>query len=255
MGGDFTADVVEIDWISSINVALNNSVSRPRLRASGTFANVTTPRITRARIARATSDSQYYIQVYVASGVNNNTNGKSLLEIRVGDYVENSQGTIQAMFNAFSGTTTHDWTVDVIPNGVQQHGIHTKPEQPLCAFKSSISTTSDQRYGVTNTILNQGSHLDTGSNSGRFTCPVAGNYKCTFIGYTNYTSGYGYIHLRKNGVTQGHATHWNHAGGTAHTTVGNSFIVNCAAGNYLEFWLLNANSRVQDANITFELIG
>jgi hypothetical protein len=138
---------------------------------------------------------------------------------------------------------------------IDSAGRVTMPYQPLCAFKSSISTTSDQRYGVTNTILNQGGHLDTGSNSGRFTCPVAGNYKCTFIGYTNYTGGYGYIHLRKNGVTQGHATHWNHSGTVVHTTVGNSFIVNCAAGNYLEFWLLNASSRVQDVNITFELIG
>jgi hypothetical protein len=138
---------------------------------------------------------------------------------------------------------------------IDSSGRVTTPYQPLCAFKATVSTNSDQRYGVSNTILNQGSHLDTGSNSGRFTCPVAGNYKCTFVGYTNYTSGYGYIHLRKNGTSQGHPTHWNHAGNAAHTTVGNSFIVNCAAGNYLEFWLLNGNARVQDANITFELIG
>ena len=148
----------------------------------------------------------------------------------------------------YSGSTYKGLKMDT-------YGRVTKPYQPLCAFKSSIGTTNDQRFGVQNTILNQGSHLDTGSNSGRFTCPVAGNYKCTFTGYTNYTSGYGYVHLRKNGVTQAHAIHWNHNGNTIHTTVANTFIVNCAAGNYLEFWLLSANSRVQDANITFELIG
>jgi hypothetical protein len=175
-------------------------------------------------------------------------NGEIISTSSAGDYVVSNRTGGDIHLSADTSFSQAHLTIDEL-------GRVTTPYQPLCAFKSSISTTSDQRYGVTNTILNQGSHLDTGSNSGRFTCPVAGNYKCTFIGYTNYTSGYGYIHLRKNGVTQGHATHWNHAGGTAHTTVGNSFIVNCAAGNYLEFWLLNANSRVQDANITFELIG
>ena len=180
MGGDFTADVVEIDWISSVNTALNNSVSRPRLRASGTFANVTTPRITQARIARATSDSQYYIQVYVASGVNNNTNGKSLLEVRVGDYVENSQGSIQAMFNAFSGTTTHDWTVAVIPNGVQQHGIHTKPEQPsFYAFRQggnyNAASSGWEKVLLDGTRWNTGGHYSTTTQ--RFTAPVDGVYQ------------------------------------------------------------------------------
>ena len=174
--------------------------------------------------------------------------------LRLQNVAQNSAATISCD-GAGTNTDLSFKTANTERMRIDSSGRVTTPYQPLCAFKSSVGTASNQRYGVSNTILNQGSHLDTGSNNGRFTCPVAGNYKCTFVGYTNYTTGYGYIHLRKNGTSQGHPTHWNHAGSAAHTTVGNTFIVNCAAGNYLEFWLLNANSRVQDANITFELIG
>jgi len=174
--------------------------------------------------------------------------------LRLQNVAQNSAATISCD-GAGTNTDLSFKTANTERMRIDSSGRVTTPYQPLCAFKSTVGTASNQRYGVSNTILNQGSHLDTGSNNGRFTCPVAGNYKCTFVGYTNYTTGYGYIHLRKNGTSQGHPTHWNHAGSAAHTTVGNTFIVNCAAGNYLEFWLLNANSRVQDANITFELIG
>ena len=136
---------------------------------------------------------------------------------------------------------------------IDQAGRVTMPYQPVAAFGSTVNNANTQRFGASNVYVNIGGHLDTGSNSGRFTCPVAGNYLCTFSGYTNHSSGYGYVSLRKNGLNQGDAVHWNN-GNQSHSGVTLNTVLNCAAGNYLEYHLFNANSYVQGARITFQLI-
>jgi len=192
LGGDFTADIVTIEWISSVDTALNNSVSQPKLTARGTFAQATSPRITNTRIARDASTGGYFVQVYLSSGLNANTNGKSVLEVHMGEYVENNNSVnVAAMFNLFSGTTSHDWSCAITPNGTTKLGIHTKPEQPAFWVRRSSDQAGYNGNDYTQSVVFNYKIYDTGNNfstsTGLFTAPVTGVY--LFWGGVYATSG------------------------------------------------------------------
>jgi hypothetical protein len=143
--------------------------------------------------------------------------------------------------------------------GIDTYGRVTKPYQPAASFKSSTSTTGTQRFGAVSVGLNNGNYLDTGSNNGRFNCPVTGMYRVTINTSTAYNGHYGWIGIRKNGTLQLDHIHWNKGGTSMHVNPSIQLIIQCTSGDYLEGWYINANSVAQDtinmAMITMELIG
>jgi hypothetical protein len=185
------------------------------------------------------------------------------LEVRVGDYVENSQGSIQAMFNAFSGTTTHDWTVDVIANGVQQHGVHTKPEQPFFhAYPTGqINITSNNQLISFNTaVTNIGNHFNTSNY--RFTCPVDGVYFFSVGIRYNYppsTSSYTRFTLRKNNsataANLGIMDPINTFSANSYQSAIQTVMLSCSAGDYFDVIEYSNNTGGQLAGSECHFIG
>ena len=77
----------------------------PQLNSKSTFANIqwnSDPRISNTRVARDNTTGTYYVQVYVSTGVNNNTEGKSLIEVYQGANLEQDDTNIEAMFTYYS---------------------------------------------------------------------------------------------------------------------------------------------------------
>jgi len=181
LGGDFTADVVVIEWISSHNTALNNSTAAPQVTAKATFAHTSSARITNTRVARDSTTGTYYVQVYVSTGVNNNTNGKSVLEVHLGEYVETNNSNIQAMFSLYTGSVSHYFEAPIVTNGSSRTGRHTTPEQPyFLATLGASSFISNRQNGLyklpfNQTKYNTGGHFNTSTNT--FTAPVSGFYE------------------------------------------------------------------------------
>lgn len=132
-------------------------------------------------------------------------------------------------------------------------GRVTMPYQPMATAGSTMGGAGSNRHPAT-TIYTQKGGTNLAAN-GRFTCPVAGVYRATLSGYTNYTNSYGYIYLKKNGSQHGYNHHFNHAAGTMHSIVAMSQLVTCSASDYLEFWGGAGNGYVHYSNITFELVG
>ena len=138
---------------------------------------------------------------------------------------------------------------------INESGYVTMPHQPMAAAGSIMNSGGSNRHPASAINVQKG-----GTNlaaTGRFTCPVAGVYRATLTGYTNYTNSYGYIILKKNGSSTGYDSHFNNNGNNAtfHQIVGMSQLVNCSANDYLEFWGGNGNGYVHYSNILFELVG
>jgi len=138
---------------------------------------------------------------------------------------------------------------------INASGHVTMPYQPMASAGSTMGSAGANRHEATTIYVNKG-----GTNlaaNGRFTCPVAGTYRATLSGYTNYTSGYGYIVMKKNGSQSGYNHHFNHNANNYqfHTIVAMTQLVECAASDYLEFWGDNGNGYVHYSIITFELVG
>jgi hypothetical protein len=132
-------------------------------------------------------------------------------------------------------------------------GRVTMPSQPRASAGSTMGGAGSNRHPAS-TIYVQigGTNL---ASSGRFTCPVAGVYRATLTGYTNYTGSYGYVYLKKNGSQQGYNIHFNNAQGVMHTIVALNQLVNCTANDYLEFWGGAGSGYVHYSTISFELVG
>ena len=138
---------------------------------------------------------------------------------------------------------------------INADGAVTKPSQPMASAGSTMGGAGANLHPATTIYVQKG-----GTNlaaNGRFTCPVAGVYRATLTGYTNYTNSYGYIYLKKNGSTHGYNHHFNNNGSNAtfHQIVGMTQLVDCAASDYLEFWGGNGNGYVHYSIMTFELVG
>ena len=147
-------------------------------------------------------------------------------------------------------------------------GAVTTPQQPYAQLRGSGGWTalSNSTWNVSPVnspvmIRNQGGHYSTTNK--RFTCPVAGNYMVTVSHYVYHpatsTSGAQYIHpgIYKNG-----ASTWNsgyhpyqimghneiNSGTTHFDGVGYSYVIFCAANDYLEtrIFASGTNNKVYD---------
>ena len=157
-------------------------------------------------------------------------------------------GTMTFFTAAAAGYVTEKMRID-------QAGRVTTPNQPMACAGSTMGGAGSNLHPASTIYVQKG-----GANlaaNGRFTCPVAGVYRATLTGYTNYTSSYGYIYLKKNGSQHGYNHHFNHNASnyTFHSIVAMSQLVDCAANDYLEFWGGAGNGYVHYSNITFELAG
>lgn len=141
---------------------------------------------------------------------------------------------------------------------IDSAGRVTMPYQPAAAYTGYTSTSATQTLPSDNLFLNRGGHLN--SSNLRFTCPVAGLYRVTINGHTDYSSAYNWIGVQKSGAWIGNNTlHWNKAGTNMHIHVAFNVLVDCAVNDYLEAKQSNANGVATDFldryYVTFELVG
>ena len=150
-------------------------------------------------------------------------------------------GTTFKMFNtsdAYSQPSAH-WMLHHASagNGIilaDQTGNVTMPYQPFAAVTigNPNNTTSGGLYTTGSVQSNSGNCWS--SSTHRFTAPAGGSYIFTVTGYTNFTTGYGYLSLYKNGSNY-KTHHYNHNGTQIHTIATHSIGIPLAATDYLEF--------------------
>ena len=188
-------------------------------------------------------------------------------------YHHSTNGTAQSIFgvdaantNILGSISNHD--LRFITNTTEQGrittaGIHTKPNQPAFHIQGTcVAHTGGQEtavvYASTPTIkFNIGSHGvgGTGSNSGRFTCPVAGIYLvcCTWYRGNSGGSGADYMGtiVKKNGT--GYYSYWyNNADNYGDASVGQTGIIQCAANDVLQQYVYG-NSSDSDPGTTMQI--
>ena len=170
IGGNFTMDVVEINVQTAYSSALGNKYS---LQVSAKSASAhSNDRITQVRVA--VKSNVHYLQVYIATGVDSNTNGKSVLETTCGIYAQNGADNAYPMFAAASGSYTN------ICHTFPDFGVHAAWD-----FTSNSSgvrsytawTGGGQNYITAEAAGNGSSH----GNVGRFTAPMRGLYQVNFM--------------------------------------------------------------------------
>ena len=251
IGGDLTSDIVVIEWISSHNTSLNNGMGAPQLNSKSTFANIqwnSDPRISNTRVARDNTTGTYYVQVYVSTGVNNNTEGKSLIEVYQGANLEQDDTNIEAMFTYYSGSPSHYFECPVVRNGTGYTGIHVRHEQPSINLTSSTASTTISQNSTWTKLPMNSERWDVGNfydhTTQRFTAPTTGKYLFGINLQLENASGiiWTYIVPITNGVksvTNGN----NMADFTATGTYYNqcaTWMLNLTAMDYVELWTIGS---------------
>ena len=187
-------------------------------------------------------------------------------------YHHSTNGTAQSIFgvdaantNILGSISNHD--LRFITNTTEQGrittaGVHTKPNQPAFHIQGTgVAHTGGQEtavvYASTPTIkFNIGNHGvgGTGSNSGRFTCPVAGMYLvcCTWYrGNSGSPSAYLGTIVKKNGTS--YYSYWyNNASSYGDASVGQTGIIQCAANDVLQQYVYG-NSSDSDPGTTMQI--
>ena len=132
------------------------------------------------------------------------------------------------------------------------------PDKPMASFRHNAVGPASTVMPATS-VFTSSPHLDTTTNSGRFTAPVAGRYRATITSYSNYAGTYNWIGFKKNGAFQDITLHWNNGGYTQHTFVCANQIFTLAANDYLEAALHNSNGAgagtLDYGYVTFEFLG
>ena len=251
IGGDLTSDIVVIEWISSHNTSLNNGMGAPQLNSKSTFANIqwnSDPRISNTRVARDNTTGTYYVKVYVSTGVNNNTEGKSLIEVYQGANLEQDDTNIEAMFTYYSGSPSHYFECPVVRNGTGYTGIHVRHEQPSINLTSSTASTTISQNSTWTKLPMNSERWDVGNfydhTTQRFTAPTTGKYLFGINLQLENASGiiWTYIVPITNGVksvTNGN----NMADFTATGTYYNqcaTWMLNLTAMDYVELWTIGS---------------
>jgi hypothetical protein len=252
IGGDFTSDIVVIEWISSHNTSLNNGMGAPQLSSKSTFAHIqwnSDPRISNTRVARDNTTGTYYVQVYVSTGVNNNTEGKSLIEVYQGAYLEQDDTNIEAMFTYYSGSPSHYFECPIVRNGTGYTGIHVRHEQPNVNLTSSTATTAITQSSAWHKFPLNSERWDVGNfhdhTTQRFTAPTTGKYLFGVNLQLENTSSiiWTYIVPITNGVksvtngnnmadiTPPNGTYYNHNA---------TWMLNLTAMDYVELWTIGS---------------
>lgn len=131
------------------------------------------------------------------------------------------------------------------------------PNQPSFVARVTASTTTAGAKWPTNGTPqhNTGNHWSTSTH--RFTAPVAGRYLLLCSGYTNFTTGYGYMNLYINGTNQGsYSRHFNHNGAQQHDGLSMNVIWNLNANDYVEWGRGGGGNGVFDiVNVGAYLLG
>lgn len=132
------------------------------------------------------------------------------------------------------------------------------PDKPVASFRHNSVGPATTVMPATS-VFTSSPHLDTTTNSGRFTAPVAGRYRATITSYSNYAASYNWIGFRKNGAFQDITLHWNNGGSAQHAFVCANQIFTLAANDYLEAALHNSNGvgtgTLDYGYVTFEFLG
>ena len=138
---------------------------------------------------------------------------------------------------------------------VDTGGAVRMPSQPAFHVRLNDAGAQVQLPHTTHTVWeNQGGHWN--SSTHRFVAPVGGFYWFIFHGYTNYTSGHGYIGVRKNGTQIQNGWHWNYTT-THHGTTGITAGITLQTNDYVDFTRpsAGASSRFDIINVSGFLIG
>ena len=187
-------------------------------------------------------------------------------------YHHSTNGTAQSIFgvdaantNILGSISNHD--LRFITNTTEQGritaaGIHTKPNQPAFMIQGTGSAHTGGNetamgYASTPTIkFNVGNHGvgGTGSNAGKFTCPVAGMYLvcCTWYrGNSGSPSAYMGTIVKKNGAS--YYSYWyNDAAGYGDASVGQTGMIQCAANDVLQQYVYGASADA-DPTVTMQI--
>ena len=193
-----------------------------------------------------TASTGYYSQI--------NQNGNDLRIIANGDQAfraslgtNNGSGNI-AFFTAVNTTgNTERMRIDF-------SGRVTTPYQPL------FSASDSRALNISSSVLTSSNCFDSiDYNVGRFTAPVAGFYDCTFHCADVSASGKDTnMRIRKNGVSNvGPLAEAYNQAGLGATNVFIRCIVQCAAGDYIDFEAarLNTVGSIQHKRFIIHLIG
>ena len=112
-------------------------------------------------------------------------------------------------------------------------GHITMPNQPVAHITCNNAnlTTNGGQYTGTATV-NVGNGWNNSNNN--FTAPVAGTYLVNYSGWTNYTSGYGYMSFYKNGANH-YTWHYNHNAYQIHTISSGTLYMALAQNDVITF--------------------
>ena len=156
---------------------------------------------------------------------------------------------------AINGITS-DYTSGTALN-IDSSGRVTMPYQPMACATWNATQAQNTVVGSNTPIVitNVGNHL----SNGRFTCPVAGVYRATFVGMTENAIST-QVRLRLNAaalpsVSNGFNTY---SQGATYTKLGISGLITCAANDVLDvFTDLGSGGVVHNlyGQISFELVG
>lgn len=186
----------------------------------------------------------------VAIKVVGSYNGNTIFEVGQSSsdgvvYIRDAQGAATTLVALPTGSSTIRSRV-------------TFPDKPVASFRhNSVGPATTVLPAIS--VFTSSPHLDTSTNSGRFTAPVAGRYRATITSYTNYAATYNWIGFRKNGAFQDITLHWNNGGAAQHSFVTANQIFTLAANDYLEAALHNSNGvgagTLDYGYVTFEFLG
>lgn len=139
---------------------------------------------------------------------------------------------------------------------IDRNGVVTAPKTPAFHVRLDDNGAVVQTPHTTHTVWeNQGGHWN--SSSSRFVAPVAGFYWFMVSGYTNFSSGHGYIGIRKNGTQVHNGWHWNLNNVTQHVMGNMTAGLTLQANDYVDFTRpsAGAGSRFDILNASGFLIG
>ena len=192
------------------------------------------------------------------SGMDTNYGGTYLYHHKAG-----GSGTQNAAFNISQRTAggayvSNIYNVDYqnnahsfyVPNGgasgaavlgIDGNGVVTAPKTPAFHVRLNDAGATVQTPHTTHTVWeNQGGHWN--SSTHRFVAPAGGFYYFILSGYTNYSSGHGYIGIRKNGTQIHNGWHWNINNVTQHQMGGMTAGLTLQTNDYVDFTRPSAGS-------------
>jgi len=184
LGGDFKADIVNVEILaSSYNATLNNTLAGPIMRVTKTNVH-NYNRISKVRIAKDSSNA-FFIQFYLDGGYNQYSWGKSTLETEMGTYSQgNADSANYPMFEKISGTYTNIKELDInVRDTIVHTGTVSKPDNFYLVARRSGNQTGYNASNMSDNIVwnlfaegSPGASAYLNTSNGLFTAPYTGLY-------------------------------------------------------------------------------